>query len=96
MHMQRRLTSLHSIFFAIILLNFGRLAVGVDDPWSAPALSQDAKVLLKASESFPPDSKTGATVLLNQMSFRFEEDSRMHYSVHTIYRIDTATSNSLN
>jgi tetratricopeptide (TPR) repeat protein/transglutaminase-like putative cysteine protease len=88
MQVRQRLTSLHSLFFAIILLNFGSFAVGIDDPWSAPALSQDAKVLLKASESFPTDSKAGATILINQMSFRFEEDGRMHHSVHTIYRID--------
>lgn len=78
----------HSTCLALILLKPGTKVLGIDDLWSAPALSQDPKVLRKASEGFLPNSKAGATILLNQMSFRFEEDGRLRHSVHTIYRID--------
>ena len=76
--------------FVFILLGLGKATLGADDPWSAPALSQDPKVLLKASEAFAPNTKAGTTILLNEMKFHFEQDGRLHQSAHTIYRIDNA------
>src|SRR5215469_13133078 len=82
-----RLTQL--IFLGLIVFNFGSPLFCTDDPWSAPALTQDPKVLLKASESFPPNLKVGATILWNRMNCRFEQDGRMHSTAHVIYRIDS-------
>jgi transglutaminase-like putative cysteine protease len=78
-----------TVLLVVIAATLGSKGFAVDNPWTAPALSQDPKVLLKASESFALNSKTGTTILLNQMSFRFEQDGRLHQSSHMIYRIDS-------
>lgn len=86
MHRGRRQRLL--TFLALIPIFANTPATAADDPWNAPPLSQDPKVLLNASASFPANTNGGATILLNQMSFRFEQDGRLHQSSHTIYRID--------
>ena len=78
------------VVFAFAVFMVVSPALEADDPWTAPALSQDPNVLLKASESFPPNSKVGATILLNHMSFRFEQDGRLHHSAHVIYKAPRA------
>ena len=88
--MGKRISVMRLVVFAFAVFMVVSPALGADDPWTAPALSQDPNVLLKASESFPPNSKVGATILLNHMSFRFEQDGRLHHSAHVIYKAPRA------
>lgn len=55
------------------------------------ARSEGATQSFKASESSARNpNKVGTTILLNQRQVRFEDDGRLHESIHAIYRIDNA------
>jgi len=70
----------------VVLSNCARVSAA--DTWDSPAFAADPAILRQAAQAVPAGKHSEATVLLNEVHFKFDEDSKMLETRHLIYRIE--------
>jgi transglutaminase-like putative cysteine protease len=74
-------------FLIVGVLSIGA-RVSAADAWNSPAFTTDASVLRQAAQAVQAGKHSEATVLLNEMQFKFDENGKMLAIRHLIYRIE--------
>jgi hypothetical protein len=82
MHSRLRLQAL----LIIVVLSIG-IRVSSADAWNSPAFTTDPAILRQAAQAVQAEKHAEATVLLNELHFKFEH-SKMMETRHLIHRIE--------
>lgn len=77
---------LQKMFVAAVFLFAAK--VNATDIWSGPAFSADAEALRQAAQTIEAGKHSEATLLLNDLHFRFDETGKLTETRHLIYRIE--------
>jgi len=59
-----------------LLISIG-IRVSSADAWNSPAFTTDPAILRQAAQAVQAEKHTEATVLLNELHFKFDEHSKM-------------------
>jgi len=74
--------------FLIVAFLSVAMRVNAIDVWDSPAFTIDPLVLRQAAQAIKAGSGSEATVLLNELHFKFDEDGKTLETHHLIYRIE--------
>jgi Domain of Unknown Function with PDB structure (DUF3857) len=75
------------IFVIVGVLLLG-IRVSATDAWDSPPFTTDSAILRQAAQAVPAGKHHEATVLLNELHFKFDETGKMSETRHLIYRIE--------
>lgn len=74
-------------FLIVVVLSIGT-RLSATDAWDSPAFTTDAAILRQAAQAVQAGKHSEATVLLNELHFKFDENGKMLETRHLIYRIE--------
>jgi len=74
-------------FLIVGVLSIGTHSTATD-VWDSPAFTADPVILRQAALGVPASKYSDATLLLNDLHFRFDENGKMFETRHSIYRIE--------
>src|SRR5215472_7863260 len=74
--------------FLIVAFLSVAMRVNATDVWDSPAFTVDPVVLQQAALAIKAGNGSEATVLLNELHFKFDEDGKTLETRHLIYRIE--------
>src|SRR5438270_6260415 len=84
--------NVHSLLRLKTFLIVAALSIGTTlsatDVWDNPAFSTGPAILRRAAQAVQPGKHSEATVLLNELQFKFDENGKMLQIHHLIYRIE--------
>jgi hypothetical protein len=81
-------TALRLQTFLIVAFLSVAMRVNAADVWDSPAFSTDPAVLRQAAQAIKAGHGSKATVLLNDLLFKVDEDGKTLETRHLIYRIE--------
>ena len=81
-------TALRLQTFLVVALLSVAMRVDAADPWDGPAFTTDPVVLRQAAQAIKAGHGSEATVLLNELRFKFDADGKTLETRHLIYRIE--------
>jgi tetratricopeptide (TPR) repeat protein len=75
----------------LLILGCLSLSIGASsqDSWDGPSFSADPSTFSHVAQSIRSEKGSEATVLLNEVLFRLEEDGKTQETRHFIYRVET-------
>jgi hypothetical protein len=74
-------------FLIVVVLSIGT-RLSATDAWDSPAFTTDPAILRQAAQAVQAGKHSEATVLLNELHFKFDENGKMLETRHLIYRIE--------